>query len=245
MNLNNTLETLQLDSSDSDDSENQLLKSKNQQLLEQYFYRNFSRKTYVQTCSNEYITGPQLKQFVGIASYHFGDHKDECFISYEKAPDTWKFDSKEPPEDNAEEDNMQEDNMQEDNMQEDNMQEDNVEEVNAEEQGDTVLEDEENAEKPPVYEKFSDLPGKRKFFTNVKIGPNPKEFYGEIDWQLDGVTVGKTTKWVYHFILDDDFAHITNGKCFMYTHDCPVGAHDFGVQLKYQIYIKECFTHAG
>jgi len=243
MNLNNTFETLQLDSSDSDDSEKQqLLKIKNQRLLEQYFYHNFSRKTYVQTCSNEYITGPQLKQFVGIASYHFGDHKDECFISYEKAPDTWKFDAKEPTEDDVEEDDVEEINAEENNV------ENNVEldaEPVAEVQVDTVLEDEENAEELPVYEKFSDLPGKRKFFTNVKIGPNPKEFYGEIDWQLDGVTVGKTTKWVYHFILDDDFAHITNGKCFMYTHDCPVGAHDFGVQLKYQIYIKECFTHAG
>ena len=145
----------------------------------QHFFRNFSRKTYVQTCQSEFITGPQLQQFIGIASYHFGDTKEDCYIDYSKAPDAWKFDA---IEQNDEED-------------------------------DAVIEGENDR---VVYEKFNDLPQSRKYFTNVKIGPHPKEFYGEIEWTLDGVSVGGTTKWVYHFTLDDNFAHISTGKCFMY-----------------------------
>lgn len=255
MNLNYTLKNIKLDSSDSEleseltenqSTNNQLSeqlleaplsdenlrqqqklldqKIQDQRLLEEqkllvqqklledkFFYQNFSRKTYVQTCSSDYITGPQLEQFVGIASYHFGDNKNDCYISYLKAPDEWLFDPREPDESEGE-------------------------------NSDTG-----NETSDIIYKKFTDLPNKRKYFTNVKIGPNPKEFYGEIDWTVDKVSVGGTKKWVYHFTLDLDFAHITNGKCYMYA-GCPVvpvGTHEFGVQLKYQIYIKPCFTYAG
>jgi len=209
-NNNNYIDT-ELDSSDSDSSD-QNQQDRKLVIQNKIFYRSFSRRTYVQTCSNDFITGPQLKQFLGIASYHFGDTKDECYISYEKAPDNWRFD---PKEEVVEEDPIDSD-------------------------------EEEEKEEETVYEKFSDLPNKRKYFTNVRIGPGPREFYGEIDWTIHGVTVGHTTKWVYHFHLDQDFAHITNGKCYMYNvHGCQVGAHEFGDQLKYQIYIKPCFVSAG
>jgi len=209
MNFNNNIyKNIELDSSDSENS-NQTEYDRNLVIQNKIFYRNFSRRTYVQTCTNDFITGPQLNQFLGIASYHFGDSKDNCYISYDKAPDNWKFD----PREEVEEEPIDSDDEREDEI---------------------------------VYEKFSDLPDKRKYFSNVRIGPGQREFYGEIDWTLHGVTVGKTTKWVYHFHLDQDFAHITDGKCFMYNvHGCQVGAHEFGVQLKYQIYIKPCVISAG
>merc|ERR1711879_284977 len=96
-----------------------------------------------------------------------------------------------------------------------------------------------NPNNPDSIKYFSDLPNKRKYFTNVEFGPEARQFHGVIDWSLDNLTTGSASKWVYDFILDEDYKHISSGTCKIYRTsngmDELLETDQFGVHLKYQI----------